>query len=879
QQKIDDWTTRTEGQASTYHEVTITAEANKVYRFRLDYIHTGTPGWFEIWTSGPGIQDTSGVGLGANHLGFLSPDYGLTTSSTTYDAQTGNSTTNTSYGSNPELSLAQSVTENYTNNGQGNGTGNDQNLTTNFSYEQQGATGSYLRQTAKYLPGANTASVSTATQYGYYGATETRDNPCTTTTTEAYKQAGMLKLKTEPDPDGTGSQTSRTSESIYDDSGSPVATRLNGDAWSCTTYDVRGRTAQTVVQPLSGKPGRTITNNYAVGGNPLVTSSTDEQGTITIQNDLLGRTIGYTDANGNQTTYTYDSLGDMTSRTSTMGLEEWAYDSLNRQTTQKLDGVVLAQITYDQYSRQSSVSYPTAGQAKLSAIGRDSLQRNNSLSYTLGDGTTGPSDQVTRSQTGDILSGTENGLTKSYTYDGSGRLTNATIGSNTYGYSYATTTSAQCSQSAANLSAAKNGNRTSMTVNGVATTYCYNYADQLISSSDTKVTNAQYDSHGNTTSLGNTTVRTEFGYDVSDRNISIYQADTNKTITYERDSQNRIKHRTSSQNGTNSSDSLYGFTGSGDTPDFIKNTSGQVTEKYIQLAGGVILTIRPNDPIAAKQKTYSLPNIHGDVFATLDSNGALISTHTTGPFGERITGQTSPANTVQGASYSYVGSNEKLTESDLALQPTEMGARVYIATLGRFLQVDPQEGGTDNNYVYAVDPVNEFDLDGNAINWRKIGKVAVIAASVAGAIACGASVVCGVAVGAAAGAASYAVAKGGTKQFSVKGMAGSAVIGGALGAVSGVGQAAAKGFKIAQAAKLGKGNYSLGTANRTTSAFAGRFFTNARTGLNAYRAPALKKTGQVAANFERFIKKPTSNTLRLWPNRIGNGHLTIKGWW
>ena len=44
-----------------------------------------------------------------------------------------------------------------------------------------------------------------------------------------------------------------------------------------------------------------------------------------------------------------------------------------------------------------------------------------------------------------------------------------------------------------------------------------------------------------------------------------------------------------------------------------------------------------------------------------------------------------------------------------------MGARVYIPVLGRFLQVDPVEGGTDNSYAYANDPVNQFDLDSRAI--------------------------------------------------------------------------------------------------------------------------------------------------------------------
>jgi len=42
-----------------------------------------------------------------------------------------------------------------------------------------------------------------------------------------------------------------------------------------------------------------------------------------------------------------------------------------------------------------------------------------------------------------------------------------------------------------------------------------------------------------------------------------------------------------------------------------------------------------------------------------------------------------------------------------------MGARVYIPAIGRFLQVDPEQGGTPNAYVYPPDPVNDFDLTGS----------------------------------------------------------------------------------------------------------------------------------------------------------------------
>ncbi|MDO4684499.1 MAG: RHS repeat-associated core domain-containing protein [Candidatus Saccharibacteria bacterium] len=59
-----------------------------------------------------------------------------------------------------------------------------------------------------------------------------------------------------------------------------------------------------------------------------------------------------------------------------------------------------------------------------------------------------------------------------------------------------------------------------------------------------------------------------------------------------------------------------------------------------------------------------------------------------------------------------------------------MGARMYLPILGRFLQVDPVEGGTDNNYVYANDPVNEFDLDGRWIRdaWNNTKKAVKSAA-------------------------------------------------------------------------------------------------------------------------------------------------------
>ncbi|WP_188317016.1 PA14 domain-containing protein [Solihabitans fulvus] len=702
--------------------------AGSWHRIRVDYYNrAGTTGALNFtWTPPGGVAPTTVPG--AN----LAPRYGLATSATTDDTSGGGTErapskhSATGYadpaaGIDPVYGLAVSATADP----------GGLNLTGHTTYERPGA--GYLRKLATAMPAGDIANPDRRTTTAYYGDTETRANPCDPHA-PAANQAGMAKSVIEAKP-GTGSAL--TGETVYDEAGRVVAQRANDEAWTCTSYDTRGRVVRVSVPAYGDKPGRTVVTDWAVGGDPLTTKVSDENGSITSVIDLVGQEVSYTDANGVTSTASYDQVGRLTNDTTTIkgvaSTVSYAWNDASQLTAVKVDGVAVATPAYTTAAELASVVYGNGSRL-------DSLARNDSGQPTALTWRTSASavvDTVTRSRDNRV---TDDAVTAdgkpvanySYTYDTVGRLTAATVPHHQLTYRFDPTDG--CGQAKA---AGLNSNRTASTDSrdgapAVTTNYCYDGADRLSSTGGGTTLSFDYDTHGDAVKVGGDTL----GYDSSRRHISTTTA-TGTAITYNRDPADRLTARTVtgaadlSKNGT----TRYSYSSKHDTADLVLNKDGGLLQRIVPLPGGVLLTKNYDQTLTTN---WSYPNIHGDVLFTADGTATRTGdVHLYDPYGRDIepaTGEFTDipvAGTVAGGmTFGWLGQHERPVEHLAGQQAIEMGARVYLPILGRFLQLDPVPGGSANDYDYVnADPVNGLDLAGT-FSWKSVVHVATTAAEV-----------------------------------------------------------------------------------------------------------------------------------------------------
>jgi RHS repeat-associated protein len=173
-----------------------------------------------------------------------------------------------------------------------------------------------------------------------------------------------------------------------------------------------------------------------------------------------------------------------------------------------------------------------------------------------------------------------------------------------------------------------------------------------------------------------------------------------------------------SPGGTTTTDTMYAYSGDGDTAEATKDANGIVLDKNVSLPGGVLLTVKWTNNVA--EAKYNYPNIHGDIAYQADANGNQIgTTKKYDPFGQPLNDL--PDNEAGNFDYGWLGQHQRQTEHEGLLNVIEMGARQYLPNLGRFLQVDPVDGGSANDYDYVYgDPVNGSDLDGTRASFSAL---------------------------------------------------------------------------------------------------------------------------------------------------------------
>ena len=673
------------------------------HRIRIDFAATASPSLTLSWTPPSGSSQALGAAV-------LAPRFANPTRTTTDDDSGVASRVSAAvYESMPRGTVKEEIVD--------PGAAPHLNLVTTTAYE----TGGLGRPVSRTLPGGDTTNANTATSYAYYGNTQA--SPAVCGRAAGVNQAGRLRTTTGPSPDGTTAGR-RASEVVYDVAGRLVASRVNAEDWSCRAYDTRGRLTQSTIPAYGGEPGHIFDYNYAVGTapNPLITSVSEGTSVITTRVDLLGRVLSYTDtwAKVTTSTSTYDQAGRRTATTGPAGLWEVTYDPAGRVMTQKLDGALMATAAYHATTGElTSASYAAVlnggNGTKLSAVGRHPSGMTTGLTWETTAGGPIAADAVQRSQSGKVIDQTIDGTdadaaSRNFFYDAAGRLTQARVPGQVLDYGFGAN-GAPCAFASA--SAGRSTNRSSVALNGATpTTYCYDRADKLVSSTDTAVGTPVYDSHGNTTTLGTQTLI----YDGADRHMETKVAGAT-LVRYERDATGRI---TSRKEGTAAA-VRYGSAGPGDSPSFVMDAANTVIERTIALVGGVMVTKRGG--LLGAGDVWSYPNVHGDVMAVADNNGAKQgTTRTYDPFGVSLGAL--PDNSAGNFDYAWLGQHQRPIEHAGTLATIEMGARQYVPSIGRFLEVDPVEGGSANDYVYcAGDPVNCTDLSGLADNNKHKRKV------------------------------------------------------------------------------------------------------------------------------------------------------------
>jgi RHS repeat-associated protein len=230
-------------------------------------------------------------------------------------------------------------------------------------------------------------------------------------------------------------------------------------------------------------------------------TATTAAGTTSYDYDALDRLWRVTQPSGVQISYGYDASDNITSITTPRGVTRYTYDVLDRVEKVTDPSGRETVYTYDVGGRLSQRRLPNG---VITDYTYDTRDRLTGVAHHLGAAAAFESFVHTLSPDGRTISVREvSGARTNWDYDEAHRLVKETVADP------AGTTVAELAY-AYDL----NGNRTSMTANGVTTLYQYNELDQLTSAGTAQYT---YDDRGNLVRIIDGTSTTSYSYDAANR--------------------------------------------------------------------------------------------------------------------------------------------------------------------------------------------------------------------------------------------------------------------------------------------------------------------------------------------------------------------------